>query len=176
MKGIGIIGCGKIAQIRHIPELAEHPGARIVGYYNPTLSRAEQMAARYGGKVYPEIADMLADPDVEAVVISLANVAHAEVTIQALKAGKDVLCEKPMATTIQECEEMMEAAEKYGKMLLIAQNQRLAGALAAIICLLVPIQMVGQTWDDHDRSGRYTARDFGRNYLSSLEPNAIIFT
>lgn len=131
MKGIGIIGCGKIAQIRHIPELAEHPGARIVGYYNPTLSRAEQMAARYGGKVYPEIADMLADPDVEAVVISLANVAHAEVTIQALKAGKDVLCEKPMATTIQECEEMMEAAEKYGKMLLIAQNQRLAGAHVA---------------------------------------------
>ncbi len=58
----------------------------------------------------------------------------------------------------------------------VLKNQRLAGALAAIICLLVPVQMVSQTWDDHDRSGRYTARDFGRNYLSSLEPNAIIFT
>ncbi len=49
-------------------------------------------------------------------------------------------------------------------------------ALVAVICLGVPFQMVSQTWDDHDRTGRYTARDFGRNYLSSLEPNAIIFT
>ena len=47
---------------------------------------------------------------------------------------------------------------------------------ATLIGLIVPLQMVSQTWDDHDRSGRYTARDFGMNYLSSLEPNAIIFT
>ena len=55
------------------------------------------------------------------------------------------------------------------------QNAALAAVLG-VICLGVPFQMVGQTWDDHDRSGRYTARDFGRNYLTSLEPNAIIFT
>lgn len=128
MKRIGLIGCGKIAQIRHIPELAEHPGAVIAGYYNPTRSRAEEMAAKYGGKVYPDIDAMLADPEVDAVVISLANQAHAEVTIQALKAGKDVLCEKPMATTLEECEAMMEAARTTGKMLLIAQNQRLTQA------------------------------------------------
>ena len=128
MKRIGLIGCGKIAQIRHIPELAEHPGAVIAGYYNPTRSRAEEMAAKYGGKVYPDIDAMLADPEVDAVVISLANQAHAEVTIQALKAGKDVLCEKPMATTLEECEAMMEAARTTGRMLLIAQNQRLTQA------------------------------------------------
>ncbi|MCM1029383.1 MAG: DUF2723 domain-containing protein [Pseudoflavonifractor sp.] len=51
-----------------------------------------------------------------------------------------------------------------------------AAILACIIGLIVPIQMVSQTWDDHDRSGRYTARDFGMNYLNSLEENAIIFT
>ena len=56
------------------------------------------------------------------------------------------------------------------------KNPLVAGAVASVICIFVPIQMVGQTWDDHDRSNRYTARDFGRNYLSSLEPNAIIFT
>ncbi len=48
--------------------------------------------------------------------------------------------------------------------------------LAALIGLGVPLQMVSQTWDDHDRSGRYAARDFGMNYLASLEPNAVIFT
>ncbi|MBP5345914.1 MAG: DUF2723 domain-containing protein [Bacteroidales bacterium] len=58
----------------------------------------------------------------------------------------------------------------------VIKNPVVAGAVASVLCLLVPIQMVGQTWDDHDRSGRYTARDFGRNYLTSLEPNAIIFT
>ena len=48
-------------------------------------------------------------------------------------------------------------------------------AVAALIGILVPLQMVSQTWDDHDRSGRYAARDFGRNYLSSIAPNGIIF-
>ena len=53
----------------------------------------------------------------------------------------------------------------------------LAGAvIAAVIGILVPLQVVSQTWDDHDRSGRYTARDFGMNYLNSLDKNAIIFT
>lgn len=56
------------------------------------------------------------------------------------------------------------------------RNKTVAAALASLICLVVPLQMVSQTWDDHDRSGRYVCRDFGMNYLSSLEPNAIIFT
>ncbi|MDR2776164.1 MAG: DUF2723 domain-containing protein [Tannerella sp.] len=51
-----------------------------------------------------------------------------------------------------------------------------AATAATLISLFVPVQMLSQTWDDHDRSGRYVARDFGRNYLESCEPNAIIFT
>ncbi len=52
----------------------------------------------------------------------------------------------------------------------------LAAGVAAAAGVLVPLQMVSQTWDDHDRSGRYTTRDFGMNYLSSVDPNGIIFT
>ncbi len=57
-------------------------------------------------------------------------------------------------------------------------GKAMLGALVSLICLLVPVQMVSQTWDDHDRSGRYTCRDFGQNYLQSLpqEGNPIIFT
>jgi hypothetical protein len=51
-----------------------------------------------------------------------------------------------------------------------------AAIVATILCLLVPIQMVSQTWDDHNRSKRYLCRDFGFNYLSTCEPNAVIFT
>lgn len=57
-------------------------------------------------------------------------------------------------------------------------KSELAAAFAFVVCLLVPIQMVSQTWDDHDRSGRYTCADFGKNYLNSLqeEGNPIVFT
>lgn len=51
-----------------------------------------------------------------------------------------------------------------------------SASVAVVVALAVPLQMVSQTWDDHDRSGRYTTRDFGFNYLSSLDPDAIIFT
>ena len=56
------------------------------------------------------------------------------------------------------------------------ENRTVAAAVALLVCMVVPLQMVSQTWDDHDRSGRYVARDFGMNYLSSVEPNAILFT
>ena len=52
----------------------------------------------------------------------------------------------------------------------------ITAAVAALLCLCVPLQMVSQTWDDHDRSGRYVCRDFGMNYLSSVNENGIIFT
>ena len=57
-------------------------------------------------------------------------------------------------------------------------NEKPAAILASVVCLLVPIQMVSQTWDDHDRSGRYTCRDFGQNYLNSVpdKGNPILFT
>ena len=55
-------------------------------------------------------------------------------------------------------------------------NPTVAAALATVVSLIVPLQMVSQTWDDHDRSGRYTCRDFGKNYITSVDENGIIFT
>ena len=71
-----------------------------------------------------------ADPEIEAVSVCAANHAHAEMSIAALKAGKHVLCEKPMAVTLAECEAMVAAAKESGKYLMIGQNQRLAKAHA----------------------------------------------
>ena len=71
---------------------------------------------------------MLADPQLDAVSVCAANAFHAEMTIAALKAGKHVLCEKPMATTLEDCEAMVHAARDSGKTLMIGQNQRLAAA------------------------------------------------
>ena len=66
---------------------------------------------------------------------------------------------------------LAKGLERYGKL-----NPVIAGSVATVLCLFIPIQMAGQNWDDHDRSGRYVCRDFGSNYLESCEPNAIIFT
>lgn len=125
---IGVLGCGKIAQVRHIPEYAANPDCELAAFFNPKRMRAEDMAAKYGGKVYDTADELLADPEIDAVSVCAANYAHAELTIKALKAGKHVLCEKPMATTIADCEAMVAAAKESGKFLMIGHNQRLAKA------------------------------------------------
>ena len=128
MLKIGVLGCGKIAQVRHIPEYDANPNCKLAAFYNPTRSRAEDMAKKYGGKVYDTAEELLADPDIDAVSVCAANYAHAELAIKALRAGKHVLCEKPMATTYEDCEAMLAAAAESGKRLLIGQNQRFAKA------------------------------------------------
>ena len=127
---VGIIGCGKIAQVRHIPEYAANPHAEVYGFYDINLARAEELAKKYGGKAFASYEELLADETIEAVSVCAANHVHAEITIAALKAGKHVLCEKPMAVTLAECEAMVAAAEESGKYLMIGQNQRLAMAHA----------------------------------------------
>lgn len=128
MLKIGVIGCGKIAQVRHIPEYAVNEQVELVGFFNPTVSRAEDMVKKYGGRVYAAAEELLNDPDIDAVSVCSANYSHAELAIKALKAGKHVLCEKPMATTLSDCLAMAEAAKESGKRLMIGQNQRLAKA------------------------------------------------
>ena len=128
MFGIGIIGCGKIAQVRHIPEYAANKDAKLLGFYDINLERAKELAAQYGGTAYETVEELLANEEIQAVSVCAANFAHAELTIKALEAGKHVLCEKPMAITLEECEAMVEAAKKSGKYLMIGHNQRLAKA------------------------------------------------
>ncbi len=121
---VGIIGCGKIAQVRHIPEYAACPHTELAAYYDWNLERAEELAAKYGGRAYDSLEALLEDDKIDAVSVCVANQDHAEATMAALKAGKHVLCEKPMAVTIKECEEMVRAAKECNRKLMIGQNQR----------------------------------------------------
>ena len=125
---VGIIGCGKIAQTRHIPEYLDNPYSEIAGYYDFNMKRAQELAEKYSGKVYESVEEMLSDDSVDAVSVCTSNDTHAEITIAALEAGKHVLCEKPMATTLEDCEKMYDAAVKNNRYLMIGMNQRLAKA------------------------------------------------
>lgn len=128
MLNIGIIGCGKIAQVRHIPEYASNKNCKLLGFFDIDHTRSEELAQRYNGISYSSYQELLENKDIDAVSVCTPNSLHAEITIAALQAGKHVLCEKPMALTISECEAMVKAADEAGKILLIGQNQRLTPA------------------------------------------------
>ncbi|SDB82740.1 Predicted dehydrogenase [Pelagirhabdus alkalitolerans] len=119
-----IIGCGSISKHRHLPEYAGNSEVEIVALCDRVMSRAEAMQGVYGGRVYTDYEELLSNEAVDLVSVCLPNYLHAPVSIAALNSGAHVLCEKPMATTTEEAEAMIEAAEKNGKQLMIAHNQR----------------------------------------------------
>ncbi|TDM12819.1 Gfo/Idh/MocA family protein [Macrococcus lamae] len=122
---VGIIGCGSISTHRHIPEYQENSSAEIVAYCDIVQERSDELAAEFGGSSYSDYHALLADEAVEAVSICTPNYLHAEMTIAALKAGKHVLCEKPMATSLEDAEQMIAAAKASGTKLMIGHNQRI---------------------------------------------------
>lgn len=128
MVNVGVIGCGKIAQTRHLPEYADNPDVNIVALYDFNIDRAKELAGKYNAKVYESYQELLDDPGIDAVSVCVRNSDHCAISIDAMKAGKHVLCEKPMAVSLEECIKMVEASEKYNRFLMIGQNQRLSKA------------------------------------------------
>jgi predicted dehydrogenase len=120
--GIGIIGAGNIAQNAHLPSYAKHKDCEIVSIFDHKPGRAAQCAAKFAPGDAPRVADSLDDllnnKDVDAVSVCTWNNDHAASCIAALKAGKHVLCEKPMAMTVAEAEAMKAAADASGKVFL----------------------------------------------------------
>lgn len=123
--GIAVLGTGIIIRDFHMVCLQNHPKAEVVAAGNLHAESLERLARQYRiPKTYTDFAALAADPDIDAVVIGLPNYLHAPVTIQMLEAGKHVLCEKPMATTVAEAEQMIEAAQRTGRKLMIAHMWR----------------------------------------------------
>jgi len=121
----GILGAGSIAIYRHAPEIATHPNAEIAAIYDPITERAEDLADEFGGDVYDSVEEVLGDDSIDAVVVATPNAYHCPLTVAALKAGKDVLCEKPMATSLKDAKKMIQTAKQTGRKLMIGHNQRL---------------------------------------------------
>ena len=122
---IGLLGTGIIIRNFHILTLINNPLAELVAVGNLHQDSLRKIADDFKiPKTYTDFAEMAADPDIDAVVNALPNYLHAPVTIQMLKAGKHVLCEKPMALSVKECEDMIDTAKKTGYKLMIAHMWR----------------------------------------------------
>jgi len=123
---VAVIGAGSVAKYRHVPEYAGNKFVNIVAVCDKVAANAEKLAKQFGGKVFTDWHDVVKSNEVDAISVCTPNNLHAPVTIAALKAGKHVLCEKPMATSASEAEAMVTAAKENKKILMIGHNQRLA--------------------------------------------------
>lgn len=121
---VAVIGLGSIAKHRHLIEYAANEHAEIVAVCDIVGERADTIAEQYGAIAYTDYKELLQKEQVDIVSVCLPNYLHAPVSIAALEANAHVLCEKPMATSREEAEEMIAAAEKSGKKLMIGHNQR----------------------------------------------------
>ena len=125
---IGIIGCGGIANGKHMPSLAKLPNVEMVAFCDIIVERAEKAAKDYGtedAKVYADYKEMLADcPEVDVIHVCTPNKSHGPITVASLEAGKHVMCEKPMAKTVADAKLMLEVAKRTGKKLTIGYQNR----------------------------------------------------
>ena len=121
--GVGIVGSRFQAEciaasVKVLPDEAD-----VVAVASPTPGNAESFARRYGiPAAYQDYREMLRDPRVEMIHISAPNSVHARITIDAAKAGKHVVCEKPLCVTLEEADEMIDACAKAGVLLMYAEE------------------------------------------------------
>ena len=124
---VGFIGCGGIAFQKHLPGMIQEEGVELVAFCDIVKERAEKAAKEFGSpnaKVYTNYKELLEDKSIDAVHVLTPNVAHCEITVASLEAGKHVLCEKPMAATTADAKKMLDARDKTGKMLTIGYQYR----------------------------------------------------
>lgn len=122
----GVIGCGMIAFHKHLPAMKKC-GAHLVAACDSSASLAQQAIDQFGvpgAKAYTDWEALLRDDAVEAVLILTPNFLHERMTVAALRAGKHVLCEKPMAISAQEAQNMLRARDDSGKLLTIGCQYR----------------------------------------------------
>jgi myo-inositol 2-dehydrogenase/D-chiro-inositol 1-dehydrogenase len=134
---VGLVGAGRIGT-SHATLLARHvPGADLVAVADPRPAAAKALAASLGCRALTDPAELFADPDVEAVVITAASEAHADLIVAATAAGKAVFCEKPMGLTIEQIDRGIDAAGAAGVALQVGFNRRFAADYTAAHRLIV---------------------------------------
>lgn len=127
--GYAVVGLGYYATRQIMPNFANCEHSRLVALVSGTPAKLEQYGTEYGipkthRYSYADFDRIRDNPDIDAVYIVLPNSLHAEYTIRAAQAGKHVMCEKPMATSVAECRAMIAACRKAGRKLMIGYRSR----------------------------------------------------
>ncbi len=129
---IGVLGCGPIAQAGHFESCVKGKNTVLQALCDQAEDLRQRMAAIWEPhSVYADYQEMLDDPDVDAVIIAAADAFHVELSLMALQAGKHVLCEKPLAISVESALELQNEVEKSGKVFQIGHMKRFDPGLQA---------------------------------------------
>ncbi|QKK26290.1 Gfo/Idh/MocA family protein [Rhizobium hidalgonense] len=129
---IGVLGAGQIAQAAHFESCTKAANADLYAICDVAEDLRERMAITHGAeKTYDDYDKMLADPDLDAVIIATADAFHVPASIRALQAGKHVLCEKPVGVTVEECHELKAAVDTSGRVFQVGHMKRFDAGLQA---------------------------------------------
>ena len=120
----GIVGLGRAGWDIHVRQLRERSDARIVAVVDPVAERCAEASGELGCKTHKSLAKLLKQGDVEVVVVATPSVLHAADSIKAMRAGKHVVVEKPMAMNLAEADRMIKVSQETGRKLFVHQNYR----------------------------------------------------
>ena len=178
---VGLIGCGRIAEIVHVPVLSAGRSAQLVAAADASAERRAWIAAREPHlHVYPTWEALLEDPSVEAVIIALPTALHAEAACAAFAAGKHVYCEKPLAGGFEDATRMVDAWRNAGRLGMVGFNyrfselyQRLRAHIAAgrigdvlqIRSVFSTTSAVLTAWRETRRTGGGVLLDLGAHHI-----------
>jgi predicted dehydrogenase len=122
---VGVLGCGPIAQFAHFESCVKARNADLYAICDVAEDLVQRMGAAYEPEhTFLDYDAMLADPELEAVIIAISDSFHVEASRRALEAGKHVLCEKPIGVSIEEVEQLGRVVERSGKLLQVGHMKR----------------------------------------------------
>lgn len=128
---VGVLGCGPIAQFAHFEACAKARNAELYAICDSATDLLERMVAIHQPRVaYPSYAEMLADPQVEVVIVATADAFHVPLAEQAIASGKHVLVEKPLGLSVEECERLRERLGGTDLVFQIGNNRRFDPGIA----------------------------------------------
>jgi predicted dehydrogenase len=129
---IGVLGCGPIAQAAHFESCTKSRNATLYAICDVAEDLLARMAVTHGAqKSYTSYDAMLADPQVDAVIVATNDAFHVPAALQAVRAGKHVLCEKPLGVTVEEVEELRSAAHAHDRQVMVGHMKRFDPGLQA---------------------------------------------
>ncbi|MFH1904463.1 MAG: Gfo/Idh/MocA family oxidoreductase [bacterium] len=177
---VGVVGLGKSGWGIHICMIRQvQDKYKIVAVSDPDKKRQKEAADEFNCHTYSRVDDLIKDPDVELVIVATPSHLHAGCSIKALKAGKHVVCEKPMATSLADADKMLKTAKMTGMILAPFQNRRYTPDFLKIKKIidsgkLGRIVMIKQTWHGFGRRWDWqTLKKFGGGTLNNTAPHAI---
>ena len=133
---LAIAGCGAIAQLAHLPVLAKMRGVELVALCDNDATKARALADRFGvADVFTDLEELLDSDAIDGLIVATPNHLHEPHVLSALRAGVDVLCERPLALTTRGVERVLAAAEKSGRKVLVGNNHRFRTDVQALVAV-----------------------------------------